>query len=83
MPALLAACKAAGLRVPMARSKATLRTWLSCPGLLACFLLGFLAGEYRDTGAQPTALALCRSLCATPVVINSPSGSFYCFLGML
>ncbi|XP_049679411.1 N-acetylated-alpha-linked acidic dipeptidase 2-like isoform X3 [Accipiter gentilis] len=30
----------------MARSKATLRTWLSCPGLLACFLLGFLAGWF-------------------------------------
>ncbi|NXV15073.1 NALD2 dipeptidase, partial [Cepphus grylle] len=30
----------------MARSKATLCTWLGCPGLLGCFLLGFLAGWF-------------------------------------
>ncbi|NXG49191.1 NALD2 dipeptidase, partial [Psilopogon haemacephalus] len=30
----------------MARSKATVRTWLGCPGLLGCFLLGFLAGWF-------------------------------------
>ncbi|KAJ7409333.1 N-acetylated-alpha-linked acidic dipeptidase 2 [Willisornis vidua] len=30
----------------MARSKTTLRTWLICPGLLGCFLLGFLTGWF-------------------------------------
>ncbi|KAF4793248.1 N-acetylated-alpha-linked acidic dipeptidase 2 [Turdus rufiventris] len=28
------------------RSKATLRVWLVCPGLLSCFLLGFLTGWF-------------------------------------
>ncbi|NXY07478.1 NALD2 dipeptidase, partial [Pteruthius melanotis] len=28
------------------RSKATLRAWLVCPGLLGCFLLGFLTGWF-------------------------------------
>jgi len=56
LSALLAACKAAA--TAMAGRKATLCTWLGCPGLLGCFVLGFLAGEYRATGAQPTAFAL-------------------------
>ncbi|XP_010149172.1 PREDICTED: N-acetylated-alpha-linked acidic dipeptidase 2-like [Eurypyga helias] len=30
----------------MARSKATLCRWLGCPGLLGCFLLGFLVGWF-------------------------------------
>ncbi|XP_064892144.1 N-acetylated-alpha-linked acidic dipeptidase 2 isoform X4 [Columba livia] len=30
----------------MARSKSTLCAWLGCPGLLGCFLLGFLAGWF-------------------------------------
>ncbi|XP_064025882.1 N-acetylated-alpha-linked acidic dipeptidase 2-like isoform X3 [Pogoniulus pusillus] len=38
----------------MARSKATLRTWLGCPGLLGCFLLGFLAGWFtKPTDRTP------------------------------
>lgn len=67
----------------MARSKSTLCAWLGCPGLLGCFLLGFLAGEYRDPGAQPVAFALCRYCCASPDVTDTPSGSFYCFLSVL
>ncbi|XP_074773598.1 N-acetylated-alpha-linked acidic dipeptidase 2-like isoform X4 [Athene noctua] len=37
----------------MARSKATARTWLSCPGLLGCFLLGFLAGWFTKPTEKP------------------------------
>ncbi|PKU34959.1 n-acetylated-alpha-linked acidic dipeptidase 2-like [Limosa lapponica baueri] len=39
----------------MARSKATLWTWLGCPGLLGCFLLGFLAGWFtKPTEKTPS-----------------------------
>ncbi|XP_009581132.1 PREDICTED: N-acetylated-alpha-linked acidic dipeptidase 2-like [Fulmarus glacialis] len=37
----------------MARSKATLWTWLGCPGLLGCFLLGFLAGWFTKLTENP------------------------------
>ncbi|XP_074672399.1 N-acetylated-alpha-linked acidic dipeptidase 2-like isoform X1 [Strix aluco] len=37
----------------MARSKATARTWLGCPGLLGCFLLGFLAGWFTKPTEKP------------------------------
>ncbi|XP_026697879.1 N-acetylated-alpha-linked acidic dipeptidase 2-like isoform X4 [Athene cunicularia] len=37
----------------MTRSKATACTWLSCPGLLGCFLLGFLAGWFTKLIEKP------------------------------
>ncbi|KFO09723.1 N-acetylated-alpha-linked acidic dipeptidase 2 [Balearica regulorum gibbericeps] len=38
----------------MARSKATFCLWLGCPGLLGCFLLGFLAGWFtKPTEKNP------------------------------
>ncbi|GAB0180796.1 N-acetylated-alpha-linked acidic dipeptidase 2 [Grus japonensis] len=40
----------------MARSKATFCPWLGCPGLLGCFLLGFLAGWFtKPTEKNPNA----------------------------
>lgn len=74
-------CKTPRPRCPMARSKATLCQWLGCPGLLGCFLLGFLAGEYRGPRAPCTVFARCGLVCAPPVVINSPSRSLRCFSG--
>lgn len=84
MPALFAACRAAcHCSARMARSWATVRTWLGCPGLLGCFLLGFLMGKYGAPGAQPAAFGRYGYLYVTRIVINSPSGSFYSFLGTL
>ncbi|KGL82026.1 N-acetylated-alpha-linked acidic dipeptidase 2 [Tinamus guttatus] len=38
----------------MAGSRATLCTWLGCPGLLGCFLLGFLAGWFTKPTEKAT-----------------------------
>ncbi|XP_066846010.1 N-acetylated-alpha-linked acidic dipeptidase 2-like isoform X3 [Anser cygnoides] len=37
----------------MARSWAAVRTWLGCPGLLGCFLLGFLMGWFTKPNEPP------------------------------
>lgn len=70
---------------PMAgsRSKATLRVWLVCPGLLSCFLLGFLTGEYRDPGVSPQ-LPSSAHICVQPLLwLTHQQGDYTAFRGMV